>query len=385
METISFDLTKRLGAFKPLNAVNGGPWHKRHANDQWRSNLEDYRRARIPYTRNHDANLAGSVYGGPYTVDITAIFPRFEADENDPASYDFACTDESILVPLEAGTKTFFRLGQSIEHQIRKHGTLPPRDFAKWARVCEHIIRHYNEGWANGFRLGIEYWEIWNEPDIDPDDSANKRMWGGTRAQFFDFFETAAKHLKGCFPELRIGGPALCWDEDWADDFLREMNRRGAPLDFFSWHIYTADPRELPEAHKLSAVSYADMLEMAEQGARVLHSRCVSLAQTHGLTFEVCSAFEPLPGTRITAEEARRFCGVAVRRGIRLPRQTQPAAAVSLIGAGCAEEETAIQVLRAMAKLTLLQIARRERSITVYVPETEAVDAARALHYLYLS
>ena len=149
--------------------------------------------------------------------------------------------------------------------------------------------------------------------------------------------------------------------------------------------VYTADPHELPEAHKLSAVSYADMLEMAEQGARVLHSRCVSLAQTHGLTFEVCSAFEPLPGTRITAEEARRFCGVAIRRGIRLPRQTQPAAAVSLIGAGCAEEETAIQVLRAMAKLTLLQIARRERSITVYVPETEAVDAARALHYLYLS
>ena len=209
METISFDLTKRLGAFKPLNAVNGGPWHKRHATDQWRSNLEDYRRARIPYTRNHDANLAGSVYGGPYTVDITAIFPRFEADENDPASYDFACTDESILVPLEAGTKTFFRLGQSIEHQIRKHGTLPPRDFAKWARVCEHIIRHYNEGWAGGFHLDIEYWEIWNEPDIDPDDSANKRMWGGTRAQFFDFFETAAKHLKGCFPGLKIGGPAL--------------------------------------------------------------------------------------------------------------------------------------------------------------------------------
>lgn len=245
METISFDLTKRLGAFKPLNAVNGGPWHKRHATDQWRSNLEDYRRARIPYTRNHDANLAGSVYGGPYTVDITAIFPRFEADENDPASYDFACTDESILVPLEAGTKTFFRLGQSIEHQIRKHGTLPPRDFAKWARVCEHIIRHYNEGWADGFHLDIEYWEIWNEPDIDPDDSANKRMWGGTRAQFFDFFETAAKHLKGCFPGLRIGGPALCWDEDWAEDFLVEMKRRGAPLDFFSWHIYANDPHKI--------------------------------------------------------------------------------------------------------------------------------------------
>lgn len=59
MERIVFDLTKRLGEFKPLNAVNGGPWHKRHAKDQWRSNMEDYTRARIPYTRNHDANICG--------------------------------------------------------------------------------------------------------------------------------------------------------------------------------------------------------------------------------------------------------------------------------------------------------------------------------------
>ena len=85
MDTISFDLTKRVGKFKPLNAVNGGPWHKRHANDQWRSNMDDYKRARIPYTRNHDSNLAGSVYGGPYAVDITAIFPRLDAVADDPA------------------------------------------------------------------------------------------------------------------------------------------------------------------------------------------------------------------------------------------------------------------------------------------------------------
>lgn len=245
MDTISFDLTKRMGKFKPLNAVNGGPWHKRHANDQWRSNMDDYKRARIPYTRNHDSNLAGSVYGGPYAVDITAIFPRFDADADDPASYDFPCTDESILVPLDAGTKTFFRLGQSIEHQIKKHGTIPPADFEKWARVCEHIIRHYNEGCANGFRLNIEYWEIWNEPDLDSDDSKNKRTWGGTRAQFFDLFEIAAKHLKGCFPGIKIGGPALCGDESWADAFLQEMKRRDVTLDFFSWHIYATDPRDI--------------------------------------------------------------------------------------------------------------------------------------------
>ena len=77
-----------------------------------------------------------------------------------------------------AGTKVFFRLGQTIEHGPKKYGALPPKDFAKWARICEHVIRHYNEGWgvdkewttlnvAWSNQFNIVYWEIWNEPDLD--------------------------------------------------------------------------------------------------------------------------------------------------------------------------------------------------------------------------
>lgn len=251
METLKFNLSQEGNSFKILNATNGGPWHKRHANDQYRSNFSDYKAARIPYSRNHDSAVHG-VYGGPYSHDITCIFPNFDADPEDPASYDFACTDEAILVCLDAGTETFFRLGQTIEHQIKKHGTLPPKDFHKWAVICEHIIRHYNEGWTNGHHLNIQYWEIWNEPDLDNDDSANKRTWGGTKAQFFDLYEIAAKHLKCCFPHLKIGGPALAGNLIWAEDFLCEMQRRNVPLDFFSWHIYCTEPA--PMIQKAEAV-----------------------------------------------------------------------------------------------------------------------------------
>ena len=244
METLKFDLSKKLGKFKLLNATNGGPWHKRHVVDQLRSNFEDYKAARIPYSRNHDSGVIG-IYGGPYSHDITCIFPRFEADVNDPASYDFACTDEAILCCLDAGTETFFRLGQTIEHHVKKHGTIPPADFQKWAEICEHIIRHYNEGWADGLHLNIQYWEIWNEPDLDPDDATNKRTWGGTKAQFFDLYEIAAKHLKSKFPHLKIGGPALAGNMEWGEEFLREMQRREVPMDFFSWHIYAVDPEHV--------------------------------------------------------------------------------------------------------------------------------------------
>lgn len=251
METLYFDTEKKLGKFKPLNATNGGPWHKRHANDQWLTNFEAYKAARIPFARNHDSALH-QIYGGPYSHDITCIFPDFNADVNDPASYDFACTDEAIMVCLDAGTETYFRLGQTIEHQIKKHGTLPPADFKKWAEICEHIIMHYTEGWADGHNLNIRYWEIWNEPDLDSDDSPNKRTWGGTKAQFFDMFEIVAKHLKARFPEKKIGGPALAYDLNWADDFLSEMNKRNVPIDFFSWHIYATDPESI--LHRSEAV-----------------------------------------------------------------------------------------------------------------------------------
>ncbi len=244
MDILKYDLGQKGGAFKILNATNGGPLHKRHANDQYRSNLAAYKAARIPYSRNHDSG-GDYNHGGPYSHDVSKIFRDFDADANDEASYDFACTDEDILVALDAGTKTYFRLGETIEHHIKKHSTLPPKDFEKWAVICEHIIMHYTEGWANGFHHDMPYWEIWNEPDLDPDDSPNKRTWGGTKAQFFDMYEIAAKHLKKRFPHLKIGGPALANGLDWADDFLYEMHKRNVPIDFFSWHIYCVKPEEI--------------------------------------------------------------------------------------------------------------------------------------------
>ncbi len=245
MKKIVFDKARAFGEFKPFNATNGGPWHKRHVADQPLSNFEAYKAAHIPYSRNHDSALF-TIYGGPYSHDITAIFPRFEADVDSPQSYDFACTDEALMVALDAGTKTFFRLGQTIEHQIKKHGTIPPKDFKKWAQISEHIIRHYNEGWADGYTLDFDYYEIWNEPDLYYSRTDVKSpTWGGTEAEFYDFFETAAKHLKACFPTIKIGGPAAAGDLEWMERFIREMSKRGVALDFFSWHIYSAYPEEI--------------------------------------------------------------------------------------------------------------------------------------------
>ena len=118
---------------------------------------------------------------------------------------------------------------------------MPPADYLKWARICEHIILHYNEGWANGLHLGIEYWEIWNEPDGAPN-------WTGTQEEYCRFYRTMVTYLKERFPHLKFGGPTCSWVYgEFPETFLREITKDGrhTPLDFFSWHAYPHDPRKM--------------------------------------------------------------------------------------------------------------------------------------------
>ena len=251
MANITIDLLKPTGGtIKPMHSVNNGPVYK-FAADQRITNLHHFQNAGIPFARTHDASFCAT-YGGEHVVDVHAIFPDFDADPTDPSCYDFALTDDYLRVIELGGSKVFYRLGSKIEHWRKKYGTLPPKDFHKWAVICEHIIRHYTEGWADGFRMDIEYWEVWNEPDLDPDDSTHKRCWGGTKLEFFRLYDIAAKHLKKCFPHLKIGGPALAHDLKWAEDFLAQLT---APLDFFSWHIYAAEPVSITQkAEKVRAL-----------------------------------------------------------------------------------------------------------------------------------
>lgn len=240
---VTIDFTKNTGIIKPMNAVNNGPLYTENA-DQNGTNLPDFKEANIPYTRVHDASLCYD-YGGEHTVDVANIFPDFAADENDPESYDFTLTDEYLSNIVLAGSEVFFRLGNKIEHWKKHYGIMPPPDFKKWASVCEHIIAHMNEGWANGHHMGIVYWEIWNEPD-----NIN-RCWTGTDEEFYDFFATAAKHLKSKFPNIKIGGPALCRvNERWLRPFFTKMRSESIPLDFFSWHAYSSDVSKITDQAK---------------------------------------------------------------------------------------------------------------------------------------
>ena len=248
MQKLNVYLNETVGKIKPMSAVNNGPCGSVVRGG---GNAADYKEADFGFARLHDSAFCAA-YGGEYSVDVHRVFPTFDADETDPANYVFAPTDEYLANIDASGTKIFYRLGAAIEHGYKK-GTIPPKDFLKWARISEHIIRHYTEGWADGFRYDIEYWEIWNEPDTKNWDGS-KPCWQGTEEEFIDFYEVVAKHLKSCFPHLKIGGPAFCspWSEAFIKPFLARVKENNVPLDFYSYHRYCKTPEDFRDAIRQS-------------------------------------------------------------------------------------------------------------------------------------
>jgi aspartate kinase len=67
--------------------------------------------------------------------------------------------------------------------------------------------------------------------------------------------------------------------------------------------VFTADPRVVLTARKLDTISYEEMLELAGQGARVMHSRAVELGEIYGVNIMVAHSVREVPGTLITRED----------------------------------------------------------------------------------
>ncbi|MGH7991535.1 MAG: aspartate kinase, partial [Limisphaerales bacterium] len=91
--------------------------------------------------------------------------------------------------------------------------------------------------------------------------------------------------------------------------------------------VYTTDPRIVPNAKKLSEISYDEMLELASLGAKVMQSRSVEFAKKFGVVFEVRSSLNENPGT-IVKEETKSMEGVVVR-GVSLDKNQ---AKLTLVG-----------------------------------------------------
>ncbi len=144
--------------------------------------------------------------------------------------------------------------------------------------------------------------------------------------------------------------------------------------------VYTTDPRIVPNARKLDEITYDEMLELASQGAQVLHNRSVELAKKFHVNLEVVSSLEKKPGTTIkevTKVEKTNIAGVAKDTSI---------ARVALVGLQH-NPGVAFQVFDLLSKSNInvdviLQSIGREdtKDITFTVHKKDMEEAERILN-----
>jgi hypothetical protein len=238
--SISVDCSVILGNTVNLLGVNDGPLGPRG----WEGTVylynftDSYMEMGVNFIRVHD--LWGS-------ADIDIVFPDFNKNPYDESAYDFSSTDKHISAMLRTGARVIFRLGYSYANPPKNR---PPEDYDKWATICLQIVKHYNEGWANGMNQTIKYWEVWNEPDIEP-------FWNGTLEEYFRLYDIVARKIKEYDSSLLVGGPAIAWNLTFLRVFLQRCKDNRTPLDFVSWHIYTKNPYEI----YLRAVAVCELME----------------------------------------------------------------------------------------------------------------------------
>ena len=141
--------------------------------------------------------------------------------------------------------------------------------------------------------------------------------------------------------------------------------------------VYTADPRYVADARKLSVISYEEMLELANLGSQVLHPRAVETAKRQGVHLVVRSSFSDEEGTVIramgTMEELRVVTGLAAEREV---------ARIALVGMPMGEHHLAA-VFSALAAQqvnvdVIVQSVVRDNEVDVSFTVQEA-DVERAI------
>ena len=234
---ITLDSSKTLGIIRNILGMNNSPRINSEAN---LPTEKEYFKALSPArVRYHDAVYENPGYA---LIDVTRIFPLFRADEKDPANYDFKPTDLYLKQVVECGTPIEFRLGETIEHAPEQFRVKPPVDIDKWANICVNIVRHYNDGWADGFHWNIQFWSIWEEPGNVP------RLFTGDYDVYLKLFVTTFKKIKAAFPNVKVGGTndalPFSFPKKRIEKSLQYFADEGVRPDFLAYTAYARTPDE---------------------------------------------------------------------------------------------------------------------------------------------
>ena len=229
--TVKVNLDVTGGKINSLHGVCNGPL------SQYADISELIKKAKVPYIRFDKTEGARS----GYVVDISKIFPNFDADERDPKNYFFRETDKHILAAVSTGAKIIYRLGESFDFDTPEHKLTLPENLDKLTAICVNIIRHYNDYFCGGFALGIKYFEIFSHADMQSVREKNNDSY------IFELYTRIANGIKLYDDTLKVGGVGFSSCGQFMRDFIKYCKKKNAPVDFVSVSLYANSPEEMGE------------------------------------------------------------------------------------------------------------------------------------------
>lgn len=255
-KTFTIDYASTTGTIKDLVGVNKGPETK----------VQGYLDAGISMIRTHDFHDAFDYehYSDFWIITETDTTLNPDFDPTDATYYDWTSTDQQLSVMNNNGFEVFFRLGISYPDNPN-YPTPPlqppynhddPSSFDNFAELCKRTAMHTNESWADGLQTNTSYWEIWNEP--------GGLFWHGSPLEFFQMYATVANAMKNYNPELKIGAlgayPVTSYgiNTTFREQFFDYCQTNELPLDFYSWHHYSA---KNPYGYKLWGDSIQNIMD----------------------------------------------------------------------------------------------------------------------------
>ena len=202
-----------------------------------------FQELKVPQTRTHG--------GGEVDMDkLWLPYPEYAGhDPTDPNNYDWSRADAAVEQIIAAGSTPYLRFGHSKNHSssgsciANLNTRTPPDDFAVFAQVTRHILKHFLSGWDNGFTYDIEFVEVWNEFYIG-------EFWAGDGTQAAQLYEAVYNACKPDFPDVMLG-PSINKPTSQQNripwDFWDYVKDNEIPVDFISAHIYHKRPRMLED------------------------------------------------------------------------------------------------------------------------------------------
>jgi hypothetical protein len=239
------------GQIAPIHGVNNGPlvrkaWELEDCQGLWYgANYTDkYNELQIPSSRTHGEG-PGDMNRIWVHSNETGV-PIYEGyDATNPANYNFSETDERISATMATThTTVYWRMGYSKafpSYTDCSDWRVPPDNFTVFAQAAVQVLKHYREGWNNGFYYSsFDVVEVWNEPYLDD-------WWSGTADQYFELYHEVNSAVTAEFGDSIDVVAGLQFSNnngEFAERFLELAQANQEPIDAVYVHLYRSNPSQ---------------------------------------------------------------------------------------------------------------------------------------------